>query len=129
MPEAPVAVKALVMSADSILVSWKPPVEPNGIVEQYTVYVKEAGPIEGDGTSEAKPKTHKIVPNLKNQNLSFQAKDLNPKLKYEFWVTASTNIGEGQPSKSVVVTQNSKGIFRINTKQSAESVIFFRSAC
>lgn len=104
------------MSTDSILVSWKPPVEPNGIVEQYTVYVKEAGPIEGDGTSEAKPKTHKIVPNLKNQNLSFQAKDLNPKLKYEFWVTASTNIGEGQPSKSVIVTQNSKGNSKINLK-------------
>ena len=41
MPEAPSAVKALVMSADSILVSWKPPEQPNGIVSQYTVYVRE----------------------------------------------------------------------------------------
>jgi hypothetical protein len=34
-------VKALVMSGDSILVSWKPPEQPNGIVSQYTVYVRE----------------------------------------------------------------------------------------
>ena len=41
VPEAPSAVKALVMSGDSILVSWKPPEQPNGIVSQYTVYVRE----------------------------------------------------------------------------------------
>lgn len=40
-PEAPSAVKALVMSAESILVSWKPPVQPNGIIVQYTVYIRE----------------------------------------------------------------------------------------
>jgi len=41
VPEAPSAVKALVMSGDSILVSWKPPEQPNGIVSQYTVYVRK----------------------------------------------------------------------------------------
>lgn len=29
------------MSAESILVSWKPPAHPNGIVIQYTVYIRE----------------------------------------------------------------------------------------
>lgn len=43
MPEPPSAVKALVMTGDSILVSWKPPTQPNGVVVQYTVYVKEDG--------------------------------------------------------------------------------------
>ncbi|KAK9680805.1 Immunoglobulin domain [Popillia japonica] len=95
-PEAPVAVKALVMSSDSILVSWKPPAEPNGIIEQYTVYVQEESP--------DKIKPHKVIPNLRNQNLSFQAKDLDSNLKYQFWVTASTNIGEGQPSKKISVS-------------------------
>ncbi|KAG8223601.1 hypothetical protein J437_LFUL004125, partial [Ladona fulva] len=41
VPEAPSAIKALVMSGDSILVSWKPPEQPNGIVVQYTIYVRE----------------------------------------------------------------------------------------
>lgn len=43
VPEPPSAVKALVMTGDSILVSWKPPTQPNGVVVQYTVYVKEDG--------------------------------------------------------------------------------------
>lgn len=95
------------MSANSILISWKPPTEPNGIVEYYTVYQKQAG---GDNSgTEAAPKSQKIVPNLKNQNLSYQAKNLDSNLKYEFWVTASTTIGEGQPSKSVVVSPNANG--------------------
>ncbi|KAJ8967482.1 hypothetical protein NQ314_002796 [Rhamnusium bicolor] len=98
VPESPTAVKALVMSADSILVSWKPPTEPNGIIEYYMVYYKEAG------NSDAKPKSQKIVPNLRNQNLSYQAKNLNSSLKYEFWVTAATTIGEGQTSKKVLVS-------------------------
>lgn len=102
VPEPPVAVKALVMSAEAILVSWKPPIEPNGIVEQYTVYVKEAD-------SDANPKSQKIVPNIKNKNLSYQATNLDSSKKYEFWVTASTQIGEGQPSKTVTVSPNSNG--------------------
>ncbi|XP_031351172.1 Down syndrome cell adhesion molecule-like protein Dscam2 isoform X16 [Photinus pyralis] len=109
VPEAPVAIKALVMSTTSILVSWKPPQEPNGIVELYTVYVREVGLAEAEEViSESTPKTQKIAPNIKNQNLSFQAKDLDNKLKYEFWVTASTNIGEGQASKSVVMAPSAR---------------------
>lgn len=108
VPEAPTAVKALVMSANSILISWKPPTEPNGIVEYYTVYQKQTG---GDNTGAQTPKSQKIVPNLKNQNLSYQAKNLDSNLKYEFWVTASTTIGEGQTSKSVVVSPNANGMY------------------
>lgn len=106
VPEAPIAVKALVMSTDSILVSWKPPVEPNGIVEYYTVYYK---PVSTDDKTEVKPTSQKIVPNLRNQNLSHQAKNLDSNLKYEFWVTAATTIGEGQPSKKVTVSPSSSG--------------------
>ncbi|XP_045473862.1 Down syndrome cell adhesion molecule-like protein Dscam2 isoform X48 [Harmonia axyridis] len=102
VPEAPIAVKALVMSDDSILVSWKPPTEPNGIIEYYTVYYKQVGTDDKD-----KPKSQKIVPNLKNQNLSYQAKNLDGNFKYEFWVTAATTMGEGLPSKKASVSPNS----------------------
>lgn len=95
------------MSGDSILVSWKPPTEPNGIIEYYMVYYKEV-----DGT-ETKPKSQKIVPNLKNQNLSYQAKNLDSNLKYEFWVTAFTTIGEGQPSKKITVSPSTSGKWAI----------------
>lgn len=110
VPEAPTAVKALVMSADSILISWKPPTEPNGIVEYYLVYQKQ---IDADGGSGKPEKSQKIVPNLKKQNLSYQVKNLDSNAKYEFWVTASTTIGEGQPSKSVSVSPSASGKFFI----------------
>lgn len=94
------------MSADSILISWRPPAEPNGIVEYYTVYQRQAG-------EDVTPKSQKIVPNLKNQNLSYQAKNLDSNLKYEFWVTASTTIGEGRPSKNVTVSPNANGKYSL----------------
>lgn len=40
VPEAPRAVKALVMGQDSILVSWRPPAQPNGVVTHYNVYTQ-----------------------------------------------------------------------------------------
>uniref|UniRef100_A0A182QBV3 Down syndrome cell adhesion molecule n=1 Tax=Anopheles farauti TaxID=69004 RepID=A0A182QBV3_9DIPT len=87
VPEAPTAVKALVMSEGSILVSWQPPAQPNGLILQYTVYIK---------SGEQEPKSHK-VPSFQ---MSYEASGLEKNQKYEFWVTASTTIGEGQSSKT-----------------------------
>lgn len=96
-PEAPTAVKALVYSAQSILVSWRPPSQPNGIISQYTVYSREEG-------SEAEPKKEKVSP----IQMSYEASNLEPNKPYEFWVTASTNIGEGQQSKSIIAIPSDK---------------------
>ncbi|XP_069678028.1 cell adhesion molecule Dscam1 isoform X19 [Periplaneta americana] len=100
VPEAPNAVKALVMSGDSILVSWKPPEQPNGIVSQYTVYVRE----DSEEAKDEEPKGTKVPP----FQMSFEASDLKKKERYEFWVTASTIIGEGQPSKSVSLSPSNR---------------------
>jgi hypothetical protein len=43
--------------------------------------------------------------------MSFEASDLKKKERYEFWVTASTIIGEGQPSKSVSLSPSNRGGF------------------
>ncbi|XP_015436891.1 PREDICTED: Down syndrome cell adhesion molecule-like protein Dscam2 [Dufourea novaeangliae] len=88
-PEAPIAIKALVMSAESILVSWRPPSQPNGVIAQYTVYTK------ADNTEE--PTSQKVPPN----QLTHEASGLDKQRRYDFWVTASTNIGEGEASKIV----------------------------
>ncbi|XP_076297104.1 Down syndrome cell adhesion molecule 1 isoform X23 [Lasioglossum baleicum] len=88
-PEAPTAIKALVMSPESILVSWRPPSQPNGVIAQYTVYTK------ADNADE--PSSQKIPPN----QLTHEASKLDKQRRYDFWVTASTNIGEGQASKIV----------------------------
>ncbi|XP_038109805.1 Down syndrome cell adhesion molecule-like protein Dscam2 isoform X22 [Culex quinquefasciatus] len=95
VPEAPTGVKALVMSEGSILVSWQPPSQPNGVILQYTVYIKNA---------DQDPKSHK-APAFQ---MSYEASGLEKNQQYEFWVTASTNIGEGQPSKTLSAMPSDK---------------------
>ncbi|XP_014244474.1 Down syndrome cell adhesion molecule-like protein Dscam2 isoform X47 [Cimex lectularius] len=104
VPDSPTAVKALAMSDESILISWKPPSQPNGIISQYTVYFKE-DPDSGN----AVPKSQKMPA----FQMTYEASGLNKDGKYEFWVTASTNIGEGQPSKSVILSPSVKVPARI----------------
>ncbi|XP_055624194.1 cell adhesion molecule Dscam2 isoform X36 [Toxorhynchites rutilus septentrionalis] len=95
VPEAPTAVKALVMSEGSILVSWQPPSQPNGVILQYTVYIKGG---------EQDPKSHKVP----SYQISYEASGLEKNQQYEFWVTASTTIGEGQQSKTLSAMPSDK---------------------
>lgn len=97
-PEAPIAIKALVMSSESILVSWRPPSQPNGVITQYTVYTK------ADNAEE--PSSQKVPPN----QLTHEASELDKTRRYDFWVTASTNIGEGEASKIVALAPSVRGI-------------------
>ncbi|KAI8422223.1 hypothetical protein MSG28_006118 [Choristoneura fumiferana] len=80
VPEAPRAVKALVMGSESILVSWRPPAQPNGVVTHYNVYTQ---------AQNAEPHPNKFG-------------------RYDFWVTASTIIGEGQPSATASCSPSDK---------------------
>ncbi|XP_017797231.1 PREDICTED: Down syndrome cell adhesion molecule-like protein Dscam2 [Habropoda laboriosa] len=95
-PEAPIAIKALVMSGESILVSWRPPSQPNGVITQYTVYTK------ADNAEE--PTSQKVPPN----QLTHEASGLDNQHRYDFWVTASTNIGEGEASKIVALAPSAR---------------------
>lgn len=97
LPGAPGSVKALAMSRDSILVSWQHPEEPNGKVLQYTIYIKELD-------RENSAKRYKVAA----FQMNYQAKNLNSKSRYEFWVTAHTSIGEGSPSTKATLTPSSR---------------------
>ncbi|XP_055694224.1 cell adhesion molecule Dscam2 isoform X11 [Lutzomyia longipalpis] len=97
VPESPTDVKASVMSNKAILVSWRPPTHPNGVILQYNVYVK------GEG-SDAEPTGQKVPA----YQMSLEASGLEVNKPYEFWVTASTIIGEGQPSKTTIAIPNDK---------------------
>ncbi|XP_070503177.1 cell adhesion molecule Dscam1 isoform X23 [Chironomus tepperi] len=95
-PEAPTAVKALIMSSDAILVSWRPPAFPNGIITKYKVYVKNS--------AEKENKEFEIPAN----QMSYEAAGLTVDQQYEFWVSAITQIGEGQVSERISSTPNDK---------------------
>ncbi|KAM3964156.1 LOW QUALITY PROTEIN: Down syndrome cell adhesion molecule 1 [Aphomia sociella] len=94
VPEAPRAVKALVMGSDSILVSWRPPAQPNGVVTHYNVYTQ---------AQNAEPHPNKVPAS----QTSYSATDLKAG-RYDFWVTASTIIGEGQPSATASCSPSDK---------------------
>ena len=47
--------------------------------------------------------------NLPSQHTSFEAKGLQQHVEYQFWVTASTRVGEGQSSKVVAQVPTSRG--------------------
>ncbi|XP_068224096.1 cell adhesion molecule Dscam1 isoform X18 [Palaemon carinicauda] len=98
IPEAPTSVKALVMSAESILVSWLPPERPNGIITQYTVYYKEHGQSDSEAIQQ------KLLPS----QLNFEASNLKKRDNYVFWVTASTTVGEGEMSQAVHLKLSNK---------------------
>lgn len=97
-PGPPSQVKASIMSADSILLSWQLPAQPNGIVTQYTVYQRTVEP------KESEPKAQKI-PSFQT---TYEVSGLKRKERYEFWVTAHTAIGEGQASKSASISPTNK---------------------
>ncbi|CAK1600970.1 unnamed protein product [Parnassius mnemosyne] len=94
VPEAPRAVKAVVMGPDSILVSWRPPAHPNGVVTHYNVYTQ---------AQNTEPHPNKVPAS----QTSYSATELKPG-RYDFWVTASTIIGEGQPSATASCSPNDK---------------------
>ncbi|XP_017775727.1 PREDICTED: Down syndrome cell adhesion molecule-like protein Dscam2 [Nicrophorus vespilloides] len=94
VPGAPADIKAVVSSPQSLLVSWLAPNEPNGIITKYNLYKRSM-----DGRQEIDHAKQTIS----SQHTSFEVKGVQPHVEYQFWVTASTRIGEGQSSR--VVTQ------------------------
>lgn len=89
------------MSSDAILVSWRPPVQPNGMITKYKVYAKNS--------AEKENKEFEISAN----QMSYEASGLTQDQQYEFWVSAITQIGEGQVSERISATPSDKVPARI----------------
>lgn len=69
-----------------------------GVVTQYTVYQRTVEPKESEATSQK-------IPSFQT---TYEISGLKRKERYEFWVTAHTAIGEGQPSKSATTSPSNK---------------------
>ncbi|CAH2101996.1 unnamed protein product [Euphydryas editha] len=90
VPSAPEKIKALPYSMDSVLVSWLPPLHPNGIISHYTVYYREAGRLGKHSSFTVS------ADNNPETELMFQVRNLKETQLYEFWVSATTGSGEGE---------------------------------
>ncbi|KAK4877583.1 hypothetical protein RN001_010089 [Aquatica leii] len=92
VPASPADIKVIVSSPQSLLVSWLPPLEPNGIITKYYLYKRSM-----DGRKEVDHAKQTIS----GQQSSYEAKGLQSHIEYQFWITASTRMGEGQSSRVV----------------------------
>ncbi|KAJ8927237.1 hypothetical protein NQ314_020327, partial [Rhamnusium bicolor] len=92
VPGAPADIKVVVNSPQTIKVSWLPPLEPNGVIAKYNLYRRNM-----DGRQEV----DNAKQTISSQHTIFEVKGIQSHIEYQFWVTASTRIGEGQSSKVV----------------------------
>jgi hypothetical protein len=105
VPEAPSNIKAVVRSSTSLVVSWTPPVRPNGIITTYNLYVREIG------SNGMEIKTYKR--SLSFEFTYYEAEDLHKRVKYEFSVSALTKKGESLKSDTVMMSPSSEGNFQL----------------
>ncbi|PSN39680.1 Down syndrome cell adhesion molecule-like protein Dscam2 [Blattella germanica] len=92
LPSEPSAIKAVVMDKETILLSWKSPRFPNGIITKYKVYMHPLDDTELDEDNFEVP----------SQETYYTITHLIVNHRYEFWVTAYTIIGQGPPSQRLI---------------------------
>ncbi|XP_076279934.1 Down syndrome cell adhesion molecule 3 isoform X5 [Lasioglossum baleicum] len=107
VPGPPAGIKALALTAESILVSWLPPLQPNGNVSKYTVYSREAGSSNHNAHTMHEP------PSSPTDTLTMELRGLVERQLYEFWVSATTGLGEGEPTPTVSQTTNTRAPARV----------------
>ncbi|XP_075352394.1 phosphatidylinositol phosphatase PTPRQ [Mycteria americana] len=90
-PPESLSVKQL--SGVTVKLSWKPPLEPNGIILYYTVYVWN--------------KTSKRSVNVTETSLQFT--DLENNYEYSAYLTASTRFGDGNIKSDTITFITSEG--------------------
>ncbi|KFM74748.1 Down syndrome cell adhesion molecule-like protein Dscam2, partial [Stegodyphus mimosarum] len=89
VPSPPSDIKALPMLSDAILLSWQPPTQPNGILQQYTLYQRTTQ------NNRQVTKKHTLSPSQRY----YEALRLERSKRYEFWVTSSTSAGESEGTR------------------------------
>ncbi|XP_033224907.1 Down syndrome cell adhesion molecule-like protein Dscam2 [Belonocnema kinseyi] len=90
VPGSPADIKVVVSSPQALFISWLPPLEPNGIITKYNLYTRVV-----DGREELNHGKRTLTA----ANTVFEATGLQQHVEYQFWVTGSTRVGEGQSSK------------------------------
>ncbi|XP_034258810.1 phosphatidylinositol phosphatase PTPRQ [Pantherophis guttatus] len=75
-----------------VILSWQPPLEPNGIILYYTVYIWDI-----------------MSRNINASELSLELTDLEYNKKYSVYVTASTRFGDGNIKSDTTSFRTSEG--------------------
>uniref|UniRef100_A0A2K6TR06 Phosphatidylinositol phosphatase PTPRQ n=1 Tax=Saimiri boliviensis boliviensis TaxID=39432 RepID=A0A2K6TR06_SAIBB len=103
------------LSGVTVKLSWQPPLEPNGIILYYTVYVWNESSLKTINATET----------------SLELSDLDYNVEYSAYVTASTRFGAGKTRSSVINFRTPEGapsdppkdVYYVNL--SSSSIILF----
>lgn len=91
------------LTADSILISWLAPKHRNGNIQQYTVYSRESG-------KKGQAKNVVVRVDEKGNPVTYESRGLKEDQSYDFWVSASTSVGEGEPTSVVTQKTDTRGM-------------------
>ncbi|XP_034500111.1 phosphatidylinositol phosphatase PTPRQ isoform X2 [Ailuropoda melanoleuca] len=81
------------LSGVTVKLSWQPPLEPNGIILYYTVYVWDRSSLKVINVTEA----------------SLEFSDLDYDVEYSAYVTASTRFGDGKMRSTIINFRTPEG--------------------
>ncbi|XP_050296010.1 cell adhesion molecule Dscam2 isoform X2 [Anthonomus grandis grandis] len=95
VPSAPAQIKAVLSGPNKILVAWLPPKFSNGPLTGYTFYMS----VVEDGQEEG---THKRA--LSPTTEMYEVSRTHESSTLQFWITASTRIGEGESTRVITVS-------------------------
>uniref|UniRef100_G3R780 Protein tyrosine phosphatase receptor type Q n=1 Tax=Gorilla gorilla gorilla TaxID=9595 RepID=G3R780_GORGO len=103
------------LSGVTVKLSWQPPLEPNGIILYYTVYVWNRSSLKTINVTET----------------SLELSDLDYNVEYSAYVTASTRFGDGKTRSNIISFQTPEGapsdppkdVYYVNL--SSSSIILF----
>lgn len=142
------------MSSDSILVTWTRPLEANGNIAKYLVYIRPSQPqgqprvgttaggmigsgceaaghsdVAGRLCSQDVRKETVYVGGDRGAELALEVRRLREMERLDLWVTASTSVGEGPPSARVSQAPISRGELRRGQSSSPCQRLFATPSC
>ncbi|XKL59015.1 hypothetical protein PGB90_000031 [Kerria lacca] len=94
VPSAPAGIKTFPSAINKIIVSWLPPMHKNGELTGYTFYMAMRS-----GGGEEEPRKKKFKESVTENEITRSQESAT----YQFWVTASTKVGEGESTSVVTV--------------------------
>ncbi|XP_059476003.1 cell adhesion molecule Dscam2 isoform X1 [Neocloeon triangulifer] len=97
VPGAPRDIKVIASGPQTLLVSWLPPSTPRGSITGYTLHTRLLLPGSQQAPSDMQPSPRALPPGAN----SFELNGLRTGVEYQFWVSASTRVGDGPGSRIV----------------------------
>ncbi|XP_065214717.1 cell adhesion molecule Dscam1 isoform X2 [Planococcus citri] len=104
VPMAPAGIKAYPSSTNKIIISWLPPLHKNGELTGYTFYMALRS-----GGKEEETHKRKFQESVTHHEIARSLETAT----YQFWVTASTKVGEGESTAVITVPPSLKVSARI----------------